>query len=109
MAELLNKAKYFISFTSSDGTPLSLFEAAACGCYPVLSSISANKEWVEQGLNAELIPLHHTVESAEILLKLIDSETVNEELIRNQNLINQKMNYKINMDKVSKQMQTFLI
>ncbi len=58
MVELLNSAKIFLSFNSSDGTPLSLFEALACGLYPVLSDIEAYKEWRHKGMQCELVSLH---------------------------------------------------
>ena len=54
---LLNDAKFYISFTSSDGTPLSLFEACACGLYPILSANDANKEWLDKGLKGECVNL----------------------------------------------------
>jgi glycosyltransferase involved in cell wall biosynthesis len=39
----------------SDGTSVSLLEAMAAGCVPVLSDLPANREWVVDGLNGFLV------------------------------------------------------
>jgi L-malate glycosyltransferase len=45
------KASLYLSFPSSDGTSVSLLEALAQGCCPVVSDLPANREWVVDGLN----------------------------------------------------------
>ncbi len=52
--ELINwyqRAKYFISIPTSDSTSSSLLEAMAYGCYPILSNLPANIEWVIDDTN----------------------------------------------------------
>ena len=49
--ELLGRSKFYISMTSSDGTSLSLLEAMSAKCIPIVSNISANLEWIEDGIN----------------------------------------------------------
>lgn len=49
------KSKFFVSIPKSDGTSISLLEAMAYGCIPVLSDIPANREWVEDGKNGIII------------------------------------------------------
>lgn len=49
------KSKFFISIPTSDGTSISLLEAMAYGCIPVLSDIPANREWVKDGKNGIII------------------------------------------------------
>lgn len=48
-------SKFFISIPRSDGTAISLLEAMAYGCIPVLSDIPANREWVDDGKNGIII------------------------------------------------------
>lgn len=51
-AELLQayaRSRLFVSVPESDSTPVSLLEAMAYGCLPVLSDLPANREWVEDG------------------------------------------------------------
>ena len=47
--KLLGRSKYFISLTNSDGTSLSLLEAIAAGCIPIVSDIEANRYWIRHG------------------------------------------------------------
>lgn len=49
------KATFYISLPESDGTAMSLLEAMAHGCVPVLSDLPANREWVEDGVNGWLV------------------------------------------------------
>ena len=43
---LYKKAKYYISIPSSDSTAVSLLEAMVFGCYPIVSNLPANREWI---------------------------------------------------------------
>lgn len=49
------KSEFYISLPESDGTAMSLLEAMAHGCVPVLSALPANMEWVEDGVNGWLV------------------------------------------------------
>ena len=44
--ELYKRAKYYISIPSSDSTAVSLLEAMSFGCYPIVSNLPANREWI---------------------------------------------------------------
>lgn len=44
-------AQYFISIPTSDATSVSLLEAMAYGCVPIVSDLPANREWVTEGVN----------------------------------------------------------
>ncbi len=44
--EIYKKAKYYISIPSSDSTAVSLLEAMVFGCYPIISNLPANREWI---------------------------------------------------------------
>ena len=45
------KAKYYISIPKSDSTSVSLLEAMSFGCYPIVSNLPANREWVIDEFN----------------------------------------------------------
>ncbi len=49
------RASIFISIPSSDGTAVSLLEAMASGCIPVVSDLPANREWVMDGKNGIIV------------------------------------------------------
>ncbi len=45
------RAQYYISIPDSDSTAVSLLEAMSFGCYPVVSNLPANREWILDGCN----------------------------------------------------------
>lgn len=50
----------FVSIALSDTTSVSLLEAMACGLFPIVSDIPANREWIEHGSNGFIVPPHDT-------------------------------------------------
>jgi glycosyltransferase involved in cell wall biosynthesis len=50
-----NKAKIFVSIPESDATAISLLEAMFAGCFPVVSDLPANKEWIKDGENGIIV------------------------------------------------------
>jgi glycosyltransferase involved in cell wall biosynthesis len=50
-------AHIYVSTSLSDSTSVSLLEAMAAGCLPVVSDIPANREWIDAGVNGLLFPL----------------------------------------------------
>jgi glycosyltransferase involved in cell wall biosynthesis len=55
LARAYRRAAVFVSVPESDGTSVSLLEAMAAGCLPVLSDLPANREWVEDRTNGLLV------------------------------------------------------
>jgi L-malate glycosyltransferase len=49
------RSSVYVSFPTSDGTSVSLLEAMALGCYPVVSDVPANREWIVDGLNGNVV------------------------------------------------------
>jgi glycosyltransferase involved in cell wall biosynthesis len=54
MANLFRSAEVTVSPSQHDGTPNSLLEAMACGCFPVASNIESVREWITDGENGLL-------------------------------------------------------
>ncbi|MFN7094592.1 MAG: glycosyltransferase, partial [Burkholderiales bacterium] len=48
------RAKIFVSIPNSDATSLSVLEAMGYGCYPILSNLPANLEWVLDNINGQI-------------------------------------------------------
>jgi glycosyltransferase involved in cell wall biosynthesis len=71
-----SKAKIWVSIPESDATSISLLEAMACGCIPVVSDLPANREWIQSGLNGIIV---NDIESDFIsdALKLNLTEAIN--------------------------------
>jgi len=53
--EYYSKARLFVSIPESDATSISLLEAMAYGCIPVLSDLPANREWIDDGKNGIIV------------------------------------------------------
>jgi glycosyltransferase involved in cell wall biosynthesis len=55
MADLYRLAQVTVSVPFSDGTPMSLLEAMACGSAPVVSDLPSLGEWIREGWNGHLV------------------------------------------------------
>jgi glycosyltransferase involved in cell wall biosynthesis len=49
------KSKFWISLPESDATSISLLEAMAYGCVPIVSNLPSNKEWIKNGENGFIV------------------------------------------------------
>lgn len=54
MARLFQASDISVSLASHDGTPNTLLEAMACGCFPVAGDIESIGEWIVHGKNGLL-------------------------------------------------------
>jgi glycosyltransferase involved in cell wall biosynthesis len=68
----LRGADLYVSASLADGTSASLLEALACGTFPVVSRISANRRWVRDGETGFLFGPSRPSELAEALARAID-------------------------------------
>lgn len=64
VAAWLSKADIYVSTSLSDGNSISLHEAMACGAFPVVSNIPANREWIDDGCNGFLVNAHDPADLA---------------------------------------------
>jgi len=74
IADLYRQADIAVSVPSSDGNPLSVMEALACGCVPVLSDLPSLHEWVTGGKEGLYVPLGDVEAIAEAVGALIERE-----------------------------------
>ena len=56
MPALLAGHHIYLSTARSDTTSVSLLEAMACGLFPIVTDIPANREWITDGENGRLVP-----------------------------------------------------
>jgi glycosyltransferase involved in cell wall biosynthesis len=54
LAKLFSASEVSVSPSSHDGTPNTLLESMACGCFPVLGNIESVREWIIDGENGLL-------------------------------------------------------
>jgi glycosyltransferase involved in cell wall biosynthesis len=45
------RSKFYVSIPDSDATSISLLEAMYYGCYPIVSSLPAKREWISEEVN----------------------------------------------------------
>lgn len=55
MAETFRRSQIVLSITTHDGTPNTLLEALACGCFPIVGDIESLREWITPSVNGLLV------------------------------------------------------
>lgn len=85
---LFLRAQVTVSVSAHDGTPNSLLEAMACGCFPVAGDIESLREWITPGVNGLLVDPGRPEALAEaVLLALDHPELRSQAAQRNQEII----------------------
>jgi len=74
MAALFRSAQAVVSVTTHDGTPNTLLEALACGCFPIAGDIESLREWITPGVNGLLIPPDDSAALARAILRALKDE-----------------------------------
>jgi glycosyltransferase involved in cell wall biosynthesis len=69
--EIFRLAQVSVSISQHDGTPNSLLEAMACGCFPVAGDIESLREWITTGENGLLVDPTNPQMLAEAMLKAL--------------------------------------
>jgi glycosyltransferase involved in cell wall biosynthesis len=90
-ADYYNRSKIFVSIPESDATSISLLEAMATGCIPILSDLPSNKEWITDGLNG-IIVNNISVNFLEQIMSL----NMDKAMEINRNIIQQKGTKEVN-------------
>jgi glycosyltransferase involved in cell wall biosynthesis len=90
------QSKIYVSIPTTDGTSISLLEALAYGCLPIVSNLPANKEWIQDGVNG-IISSGDLSKDLERLLQM-DASSVQD---RNKRIIDQKATKNANRKKFS--------
>jgi hypothetical protein len=70
---LFLRAEISVSISQHDGTPNSLLEAMALGCFPIAGDIESLREWITPGLNGLLVPPDSPPALAEAILLALDN------------------------------------
>ena len=76
MAELFRRAPVAVSPTTHDGTPNTLLEAMACGCFPVAGDLEPLREWIIPGENGLLVDPTQPQALAQAILAALDDPTL---------------------------------
>lgn len=79
----LNTADVYVSVPLSDGMPISLMEAMACGTAPVLSDLPQYKEMIEEGENGLYVPPRDEAALSEALITLLRDQGLRRRIVDN--------------------------
>lgn len=71
MADLYRQAQVVVSLTTHDGTPNTLLEALACGCFPIVGDLESLREWITHGENGLLVNPSDPAAVASALLRAL--------------------------------------
>jgi glycosyltransferase involved in cell wall biosynthesis len=97
----LRAAHIYVSTSLSDSTSVSLLEAMAAGCLPVVSDIPANREWIDAGENGLLFPCGDDAALAAALRRAAGDPVWRERAaVRNRAVIAARADWQANMRSV---------
>jgi len=100
MPDLLAHADIYVSMSLHDGTSVSLLEAMASGCFPVVSDIPADREWIRDGENGFLVPIDKERYLAKKILEAIRNQELREgSRVKNFFLIKEKGLWSVTIEK----------
>jgi L-malate glycosyltransferase len=104
MRSALQSATFYVSASLSDGTSTSLLEAMACGTYPIVSDIPANREWIEHGRNGLLFRVgdHHSLASSLKKALATDPGLLRKAQEANRQMIEDRANIEVNIETLIK-------
>jgi len=102
MAEMFRAAQIVASPSVHDGTPNSLLEGMACGCFPVAGDLESIREWIRHGENGLLFDSKNPQSIANsILLALKNKDLRRKAAGLNAELISERAEYGANMKRVA--------
>lgn len=94
LAPLFRSAAVMVSPTVHDGTPNSLLEGMACGCFPVAGDLESIQEWITDGANGLLVDATDPKSLAQGLIRALQNFELRKEAIAlNMELIRGKADY----------------
>jgi glycosyltransferase involved in cell wall biosynthesis len=98
---LLREHNLYLSSALSDTTSVSLLEAMACGLFPVVTNIPANREWISDGVNGSLFSPSDPADLARVVVEAWKQARLRKSAQQhNLALVAEKANWRDNMAQV---------
>lgn len=95
---LVAKSEIYVSCASSDGTSVSMLEAMAAGCVPIVTDLTVNREWIEPGVNGLVFPVgDHGTLATMIRRAASDPAWMKTAAARNREIIRRRARWRDNM------------
>jgi glycosyltransferase involved in cell wall biosynthesis len=76
LADMLRRAQVMVSPSVHDGTPNSLLEGMACGCFPIAGDLESIREWIRHGENGLLVDATDPVALAHAIVQALENENL---------------------------------
>ena len=103
MAALFQETQVAVSVTTHDGTPNTLLEAMACGCFPVAGDLETLREWITPGVNGLLVEADNPAGLAEAIILAAEHPQLRSDAAHiNHSLVEQRANYPLGMAKAER-------
>jgi glycosyltransferase involved in cell wall biosynthesis len=101
MAIAFRRAQIVVSPSIHDGTPNTLIEGMACGCFPLAGDLESIREWITPNENGLLFDSNHPGSIADAIVTAIENKELrNKAASLNQEIIVSRAEYKNNMKRV---------
>ena len=98
IADMYRRAQILVSPSIHDGTPNTLLEGMACGCFPVAGDLESIREWITPNENGLLFDANDPQSIASALIQAIENKSLRERSAgMNQELILERAEYERNM------------
>ena len=102
VAEILQQSNFYISMPITEGVSASLFEAMACGCFPLVTDLPGNRSWIKNYENGILIPNENHKLLAKELIEATERNIWRKAVVeRNRKFVEENANYAKNMKKIA--------
>lgn len=100
---LFKRSQLFVSPSLHDGTPNSLLETMAFGCFPVVGNIESMREWIQSGVNGYLMDAADARSIADAIIQAINQPALRKKAAKyNAALIAERADLTTNMKRVEK-------
>ena len=100
MAESFRRAQIVASPSIHDGTPNTLLEGIACGCFPVAGDLESIREWITADENGLLFDSSDPQSTANAILTAIENKNLRSKAAGlNQNIISERAEYRHNLER----------
>jgi glycosyltransferase involved in cell wall biosynthesis len=94
MADVYRRAAVLVSPSVHDGTPNTLLEGMACGCFPVAGDLESIREWITDGENGLLTDATDPVRLAKSIINALNyKELRNSASKQNNRIIKERAEY----------------
>ncbi|MDP2778640.1 MAG: glycosyltransferase family 4 protein, partial [Anaerolineales bacterium] len=101
MGEIFRGAQIVVSPSIHDGTPNSLLEGMACGCFPVAGDLESIREWITHGQNGLLVNPNDPQSIADAIVLGLEREDLRQDAAGlNAKMITTRAEYGVNMKRV---------